>query len=214
MVLDNPCAKGWFDPKGPQPTGECTIQLKHKEIISYYEGCAFKWSSGLYRDANSVKYEECRNKCCRSKETEETWQLDDYQSRPAWALQEENAVSWEKGGARVTHTILSHHTAIGRSYPRRPHSHSRAEYRAQFIHSLHLTQNFKKQCTLTLKSSTKVCIWTRKKRQRHRWGHDKTEETKYKQQTTLNKRCGYMATVALKRSKLELFTIKGFREKK
>lgn len=72
MVLDNPCAKGWFDPKGSQATGECTIQLKHKEIISYYEGCAFKWSSDLYRDANSVKYEECRNKCCRSKETEET----------------------------------------------------------------------------------------------------------------------------------------------
>lgn len=98
--------------------------------------------SGLYRNANTVKYKECRNKCCRSKETEETWHLDDYQSRPAWALQKENAVSWEKGGATVTYTRLSHHTAIGRSGPHLPRSqehtlHSRAEHRAQlYIHSL------------------------------------------------------------------------------
>lgn len=105
IVLGNP----W------EPTGECTIQLKHKERISYYEGCTFKWGSGLYRNANTVKYKECRNKCCRSKETKETRQLDDYQSRPAWALQKGNAISWEKGGATVTYTRLSHHTATGRS---------------------------------------------------------------------------------------------------
>lgn len=142
MVLGNP----W------ESTGECTIQLKRKEVISYYEGCTFKWGSGLYRNANTVKYKECRNKCCRSKETEETWQLDDYESRPAWALQKENAVSWEKGGATVTYSRLSHHTVIGRSCPHFPRSqehmlHSRAKHPAQFIYSLALTQNFKKQCT-------------------------------------------------------------------
>lgn len=55
-----------------------------------------------------------------------------------------------------------------------------------------------KQCMFILKFSTqKICVYKLEKRQKHRWGHDKPEETKYKQQTTLNKRYEYMATVAL-----------------
>lgn len=47
MVSGNLCDTGLFDPKGSQPTRECTIQIKHKEIISYYEGCVFKRSTTL-----------------------------------------------------------------------------------------------------------------------------------------------------------------------
>lgn len=146
-------------------------------------------------------------KCSRSKETKEKWQLSDYQSEPTCVLQKENAIGNITGLAdeRGVQTINLNYSPESpqrdkKTWPspplvlgNSPSSRGRVPCTIYITcsHSKILTQNFKKQCTLILKYfRKKIYVFKLEKKRRHRWGNDKTIETKYKQQMTLNKRYG------------------------